>query len=336
MSASWLEASLDLLGDDVRREDLIELCINPDGRKWVEHRGATHMADTRSTVSEKDARDLAHRIASSAKATLSDSNPIISCSVEYRGRLIRAQVVHPPAVSGGVAISLRFFSTLPLDQIELKYLYGQQRSLEALRRERNKELREIVKGGDLYQAIRFCVAHKLNMIIAGGTSTGKTVAARKILSFVPAIERIVTIEDAAELLPPQPNTVTLLADRENPKRTADSLLTATLRLRPDRIVLGEVRGREALTFLEAINTGHGGSLTTLHAETPQLAVQRLAIAALKTEVPMTYADMIDYIEASIDVIIQAGRADGQRGIAEFYLPGDQAEGTAGRPKLHAI
>jgi len=336
MSESWLDASLDLLGDDTRREDLIELCINPDGKQWVEYRGTAHMVDSGREVSQKDARDLAHRIASSAKATLSDTNPIISCSVEYRGRLIRAQVVHPPVVSGGVAISLRFFSTLPLDQIELKFLYGQQRSLEALRRERNKELREIVKAGDLYTALKFCVTHKLNMIVAGGTSTGKTVAARKILSFVPSDERIVTIEEAAELLPTQPNAVTLLADRENPKRSADNLLTATLRLRPDRIVLGEVRGREALTFLEAINTGHGGSLTTLHAETPQLAVQRLAIAALKTEVPMTYADMIDYIESSIDVIIQAGRAEGERGIAEFYLPGNIAEDADGRPKLHAI
>ena len=96
-------------------------------------------------------------------------------------------------------------------------------------------------------------------------------------------------------------------------------------MRPDRIVLGEVRGKEAMTFLEAINTGHGGSLTTLHAETPQLAVQRLAIAALKTDVPMTYADMIDYIEGSIDVIIQAGRHEGTRGITEFFLPGQTTD-----------
>jgi type IV secretion system protein VirB11 len=114
-------------------------------------------------------------------------------------------------------------------------------------------------------------------------------------------------------------------------------------MRPDRIVLGEVRGREAMTFLEAINTGHGGSLTTLHAETPQLAVRRLAIAALKTDVPMTYSDMVDYIEGSIDVIIQAGRHDGARGITEFFLPGqarhpDQNTGPAGgaeRPTVAA-
>jgi type IV secretion system protein VirB11 len=122
--------------------------------------------------------------------------------------------------------------------------------------------------------------------------------------------------------------VTLIANRDAEFQTADVLLTATLRMRPDRIILGEVRGKEAMTFLEAINTGHGGSMTTLHAETPQLAVQRLAIAALKTEIPMTYADMIQYIENSIDVIIQAGRHDGKRGITEFYLPGATEIGTS--------
>ncbi|MEL7416894.1 MAG: CpaF/VirB11 family protein, partial [Pseudomonadota bacterium] len=174
--------------------------------------------------------------------------------------------------------------------------------------------------------IRFCVAHKLNMIVSGGTSTGKTVAARKILSFVPPEERIITIEEAAELIPAQPNVVTLLANREGRTRSANTLLTSTLRMRPDRIVLGEVRGSEAMTFLEAINTGHGGSMTTLHAETPQLAIQRLAIAALKTEVPMTHTDMVQYIESSIDVIIHAARHAGDRGITEFYLPG-QTGGT---------
>ncbi|KMK64519.1 Type II/IV secretion system protein [Puniceibacterium sp. IMCC21224] len=131
-------------------------------------------------------------------------------------------------------------------------------------------------------------------------------------------------------------------DRELDQLRMD-LEVARLRMRPDRIVLGEVRGREAITFLEAINTGHGGSLTTLHAETPQLAVRRLAIAALKTDVPMTYADMVDYIEGSIDVVIQAGRHDGARGITEFFLPGqarhpDQNTGPAGgaeRPTVAA-
>lgn len=324
MSTSYLEASLDRLGNAVQRDDIIEYCINPDGSAWAEFRGDHFMRPLGRPLSETEVRDLGNQIASASSSTLSTKKPIISVSIDYRGRPIRAQVVQPPAVHGGFSISLRFFSTFPLDQIALRFLYGKERSLQGARAARNAELRTVVASGDIAAAAQFCVIHKLNMIVAGGTSTGKTVAARKILSFVPKEERIVTIEEAAELRPDQPNVVTLIADRDEAARSADMLLTATLRMRPDRIVLGEVRGKEAMTFLEAINTGHGGSMTTLHAETPQLAVQRLAIAALKTDIPMTYADMVAYIEQSIDVIIQAGRHEGERGIAEFYLPGQSS------------
>lgn len=321
MATSYLEASLARLGDAIRRPDVIEICINPDGRVWGEFQGDHFMRDLGRPLSLTEIRDLGNQIASAANTTLSARKPIVSVSITWGDRPIRAQVIQPPAVEGGFSISLRFFSTLPLEKIRLGFLYGHERSLEGLRKERNLGLRAVVASGDIGAALRFCVENKLNMIVSGGTSTGKTVAARKILSFVPVEERILTIEEAAELRPEQPNVVTLISDRESEMRSADALLTSTLRMRPDRIVLGEVRGKEALTFLEAINTGHGGSLTTLHAETPQLAVRRLAIAALKTDLPMTYADMITYIEGTIDVIIQAGRHEGARGLTEFYLPG---------------
>ncbi|ATF04021.1 Flp pilus assembly protein, ATPase CpaF (plasmid) [Phaeobacter gallaeciensis] len=324
MTSSYLQASLDKL-PDAMRDDVIEICINPDGRVWGEFQGDHFMRLLDVSMSQTEIRDLGNQIASGANTRIGKEKPIVSVSIEYRGRPIRAQVIQPPAVQTGHSISLRFFSTLPLEKIELKYLYGAERSLEGVRQERNRELRQVVKSGDIYAAIKFCVENKMNMVVSGGTSTGKTVAARKILSYVGEDERIVTIEEAAELLPNQPNVVTLIANRDVETQSADTLLTSTLRMRPDRIVLGEVRGREAMTFLEAINTGHGGSMTTLHAETPQLAVQRLAIAALKTDVPMTYADMIQYIESSIDVIIQAGRHNGDRGITEFYLPGNESE-----------
>ncbi|SDG49414.1 type IV secretion system protein VirB11 [Celeribacter baekdonensis] len=324
MTSSYLQASLDKL-PDAMRNDVIEICINPDGRVWGEFQGDHFMRLLDASMSQTEIRDLGNQIASGANTRIGKEKPIVSVSIEYRGRPIRAQVIQPPAVQTGHSISLRFFSTLPLEKIELKYLYGAERSLEGVRQERNRELRQVVKSGDIYAAIKFCVENKMNMVVSGGTSTGKTVAARKILSYVGEDERIVTIEEAAELLPNQPNVVTLIANRDVETQSADTLLTSTLRMRPDRIVLGEVRGREAMTFLEAINTGHGGSMTTLHAETPQLAVQRLAIAALKTDVPMTYADMIQYIESSIDVIIQAGRHNGDRGITEFYLPGNESE-----------
>lgn len=325
MAGSYLEASLDKLGEAIT-PDVIEICINPDGTVWGEYQGDRFMRSLDVSLTQIEVKDLCSQIASAADTRVGKEKPIVSVSIEYKGRPIRAQVILPPAVAKSRAVALRFFSTLPLDQIELKWLYGAERSLEEERQAQNLKLREVVREGDIYEAVRFCVDHKLNMIVSGGTSTGKTVAARKVLSYVPPEERIVTIEEAAELIPEQPNVVTLISNRDVPMQSADVLLTSTLRMRPDRIVLGEVRGQEAMTFLEAINTGHGGSMTTLHAETPQLAVQRLAIAALKTNVPMTYQDMIRYIESSIDVIIQTGRNLGDRGITEFYLPSQSEEG----------
>ena len=320
MAGSYLEASLDKLSGAIT-DDVIEICINPDGRVWGEYQGDRFMRSLDVSLTQVEIKDLCSQIASAADTRIGKEKPIVSVSIEYKGRPIRAQVILPPVVARGHSVALRFFSTLPLDRIELNWLYGAERSLDEERQAQNRKLRAVVRDGNIYEAVRFCVDHKLNMIVSGGTSTGKTVAARKVLSYVPPEERIVTIEEAAELIPEQPNVVTLISSRDVATQSADVLLTSTLRMRPDRIVLGEVRGREAMTFLEAINTGHGGSMTTLHAETPQLAVQRLAIAALKTNVPMTYQDMTRYIESSIDVIIQVGRNDGDRGITEFYLPG---------------
>jgi type IV secretion system protein VirB11 len=324
MPVSYLEASLDRLGDAIT-DEVVEICINPDAGVWGEYRGDRFMRRLDVSLTQTEIKDLCGQIASAANTRVGAEKPIVSVSIAHRDRLIRAQVILPPVVASGRSVALRFFSTLPLDRIVLGYLYGAERSLEADRRARNLELRQVVRSGDIDAAVRFCVLHKLNVVVSGGTSTGKTVAARKILSNVPPEERIVTIEEAAELMLAQPNTVTLIANRDVPAQSADVLLTASLRMRPDRIVLGEVRGREAMTFLEAINTGHGGSMTTLHAETPQLAIERLAIAALKSELPMTYHDMIRYIERSIDVVIQVGRDAGERGITEFYLPGRAEE-----------
>jgi type IV secretion system protein VirB11 len=134
-------------------------------------------------------------------------------------------------------------------------------------------------------------------------------------------ERLITIEDAFELFPSQPNTVALLASRSTgSQRSSNTLLQASLRMRPDRIIVGELRGDEALTYLEAINTGHGGSVSTIHAETAELAIDRLAIMVLQAGTPLKFVEIREHIRKSIDVLIQLGRSDGARGITEFYLP----------------
>ena len=149
MAASYLEASLDRLGAPVQRDDTIEICINPDGQVWGEFQGDHFMRALGSPLSQTEIKDLGNQIASAASTTLSTKKPIVSVSILYRDRPIRAQVIQPPAVEGGFSISLRFFSSLPLEAIKLGFLYGKERSLEGLRRERNAALRDVVAFGDI-------------------------------------------------------------------------------------------------------------------------------------------------------------------------------------------
>ena len=142
-----------------------------------------------------------------------------------------------------------------------------------------------------------------------------------MLYLIPDHERLVTIEDSSELRPRQPNVICLIADRSPASpRTAEKLLQATLRLRPDRIIVGELRGSEAATFLEAINTGHGGSFTTLHAQTARKAMDRLALMVMGTGTQLQYAEVMRYLRSTIDLVIQAGRVGNKRGIVEIYVP----------------
>lgn len=318
---SYLDEALSRIGAVIDSPALVEIAINPDGRIWsLEHGDPAMKLETRAPMNQQKVMDLGRRIASAGTLTLGRDAPIISTSVVYRGRPIRAQVVAEPAVLSGAAISMRFFSSLPLDKIRVKYLHGQEYSVDQARAETKRELKKLAASGDIDAAMAFIVHHKMNALIAGATDSGKTVFARKMLSYVSDSERMITIEDAAELVPTQPNVVTLIADRDSKTRTPDILLTSCLRMRPDRLIVGEVRGKEAMTFIEAINTGHGGSMTTIHAETPKLALSKLAIMALKSELPLTYADTLRYIASSIDVVIQTGRAGGDRGVLEFYIP----------------
>ncbi|MCY1741009.1 ATPase, T2SS/T4P/T4SS family [Ensifer sp. SL37] len=317
---SYLEHYLKRFSKWFEDPAMVELAINPDRRIWILRRGDVSMKDTGETVDPGLSKALTDQIAGASHAQTGREKLLVSATVTFKDRPIRTQSVVAPATAGEAALSFRLFASLPIDEIELKYLHGKQVSLRHERQERNKKLLALAAAGDLMDALRFCVEHRLNIVISGGTDTGKSVALRKLISMIPDDERIVTIEDARELFPAQPNAVALLADRAGTTRTTDMLLEATLRMRPDRLIVGEVRGKEAMTFLEAVNTGHGGSMTTIHAETPELALDRLAIAAGRSDVPMSYGDLRNYVLRTIDVIIQTGRVGDTRGIAEIFIP----------------
>ena len=220
-----------------------------------------------------------------------------------------------------MAITLRPFKLAADAPIKPTLLHGSLIDLDHRKRELGKEVLALAEVGDVEAAMRLCVRKRLNVLISGGTSTGKTTFARSLLAMVDSAERLVTIEDAYELFPNQANVVALKADRNSQgERTPARLLEASLRMRPDRIILGELRGEESRTFLEAINTGHGGSFTTIHADTARKAIDRLAIMVMTTGLGMGFEEVKRYCVGSVDLVVQLERRGGVRGVAEAWLP----------------
>ena len=165
---------------------------------------------------------------------------------------------------------------------------------------------------------------KKNIIISGGTSTGKTTFMNAALKEIPESERIISAEDAREVnLEHLPNHVHLLASKGGQGRsnvTTQDLIEACLRLRPDRIILGELRGAEAFSYLRAINTGHPGSISTLHADTPKLALEQLILMIMQANLGITREQIKEYVEGVVNVIIQLKRGSGgKRYVSEIYF-----------------
>lgn len=318
---SFLETYLTPLLPLILREDVVEIAINPDGKVWIERKGASHMeALSHLTIGATLATNLSQAIASSVGAQFSDRKPTVSGKIDWSGRPVRAQVIGPPAVEGGPAITLRPFKLAANEVFEPKLLHGGLVDLAAEKRKCSAEIMRLAESGKVVEAMRNCVEERLNVLISGGTSTGKTTFARALLAMVDPAERILTIEDAFELFPTQANVVALKSDRTGQgERTPARLLEASLRMRPDRIILGELRGEESRTFLEAINTGHGGSVTTIHADSAAKAIDRLAIMVMAAGLGMGFEEVKRYCHKSVNLVFQLGRRDGVRGLEEIWL-----------------
>lgn len=171
------------------------------------------------------------------------------------------------------------------------------------------------------------VKSKQNIIVSGGTSTGKTTFTNAALLSIPTDERIITCEDAREIkLPHHKDRLHLLASKGGQGRanvTMEQLIESCLRLRPDRIIIGELRGAEAFSFLRAINTGHPGSISTLHADSPMMALEQLKLMVMQAGLGLPAEEIKNYILSVIDVIVQLKRGDkGRRYVSEVYFKHD--------------
>lgn len=320
---SFAEQGLLPIKDLLTNDKVNEVVINPDGQIFAEYAGAAHMQVVDGVeMSEHEIHSLGSNLAGETGNALGDDHPIVSGRVFVFGADVRVQVVIPPAIENGVSLSIRKYISRILDPAEIRFVVGKQISVDEERKANQAEIEKLVKGGQLETLFRKAIDDRMNILVSGGTSSGKTTIARALLAMSHADERLVTIEDAVELRPDHKNAVALVASRrEGSDRSTAKLLESSLRMRPDRLVVGELRGAEAYNFLEAINTGHPGSISTIHADSPQLALERIALMVMQTGVRLTRDDVIDYAKQTIDMIIQVGRLQGKRGVLEVAMLG---------------
>ncbi len=324
MAAGYLAQYLKPLDPLIEDPGVIEIVFNGDGKCFVERRGCARMARAEAfDLPPAALRDTANMAGNTSKTKLTETSPLLSTSIEHLGAMLRVQAVIEPASRAGTVLSFRIFR--PGASGEPKSFTFLRKdvtvSQEEERRAKLETIQTLAQAGDVDAVLKTALDLELNTIISGGTSTGKTELGRRMLWLMDKSERLVTIEDSYELRPTHENVVSLIAERsEQSPRSADRLLQATLRLRPDRIIVGELRGSEAATFLEAINTGHGGSFTTLHATTARKAMDRLALMVMSKGTQLQYSEVMRYLKSTIDLVIQTAQDDDMRGIAEVYLP----------------
>lgn len=293
--------------------DVTELMVNRPGEIWIERAGRPAMERIAAPeVDETLLGRLAAQIARTTHQGVNRESPLLGAVLPGGERV---QMVGPPATRAGWALSIRRHLTLdrPLEAYDRPLPPSPPQS------RREDEDAEAIRAQPV-AFLREAVRARRTILISGGTSSGKTTFLNALLKTVPAGERIVTVEDAPEIEVAQPNAVGLVAVKGalgEAKVTVEDLLQASLRLRPDRIIVGEIRGRETASFLRAINTGHPGSFTTVHANTPEGALEQIALMAMQSGLALSRDETIAYARSLIDVVVQLGRIGGERRIIDI-------------------
>jgi type IV secretion system protein VirB11 len=303
---------------------VVEVSVNRPGHVYIERLGAVDMEfHDIAALTNAEIVNLAERMAATTNQFISPANPVLSAALPTGERI---QVVLPPAAPDGGAMSIRkqVVSNFTLEDYRDKGVLDHVAVAINGIGETDRMLVELLRKDDIYGFLRAAIINRVSILISGGTSSGKTTFLNACLKSVNRHERIITLEDTRELFPPQPNAVHLLAskgDQGTASVTIQSLLEASLRMRPDRLFVGEVRGAEAFSFLRAINTGHPGSMSTVHADTPLGAYEQLAMMVMQSGLSAAYpkADLISYIKYVIPIVIQLRREGGRRGVSEIYF-----------------
>jgi pilus assembly protein CpaF len=275
--------------------DISEIMVNGPYNVYVERRGKLELSSTVFKDNEH-LLNIINRIVSSVGRRIDETSPMVDARLADGSRV---NAVIPPIVLNGPTITIRKFSKSPLTVSDLV----QKASVSPM----------------MMSFLEACVKGKLNIIVSGGTGSGKTTLLNVLSGYIPDTDRIVTIEDAAELQLRQNHVVTMESRPANLEDagqiTIRELVRNALRMRPDRIVVGEVRSGETLDMLQAMNTGHDGSLTTAHANTPRDLMSRLETMVLMAGMDLPIKAIREQVSSALDVIVQQARMkDGTRKI----------------------
>ena len=275
-----------------------DILVNAHDTIYIERRGKIEATNVRFKDDEHLMRVI-ERIVSSVGRRIDESSPMVDARLQDGSRV---NAIIPPLAIDGPVLSIRRFGADPLRMAALID---------------NKALTK-----DIADMLQMVVSARLNVLISGGTGAGKTTLLNALSAFIPENERIVTIEDSAELQLQQPHVVRLETRPPNIEGrgevTQRDLVRNALRMRPDRIVIGEVRGGEAIDMLQAMNTGHDGSLTTIHANTPRDALARLETMIQMTGMRLSDRAMRQQIASAINLVVQVARlSDGARRVTSI-------------------
>ncbi len=281
------------LEDLISRDDITEIMVNGPDNVYVEHKGVLYKTDT-AFADDHQVLAAIDRIVSPLGRRIDESSPMVDARLKDGSRV---NAIIPPLSLVGPSITIRKFAKTPLT-VENLISYG---SITA----------------EIAHFLDVCVKIRKNILISGGTGSGKTTLLNILSGYLPGKERIITIEDAAELQLRQEHLVRLESRPANIEGkgevTIRDLVRNSLRMRPDRIVIGECRGGEALDMLQAMNTGHDGSLTTIHANSPRDALARLETLVLMAGFDLPLRAIREQIASAISIIVQINREkDGSR------------------------
>jgi type IV secretion system protein VirB11 len=314
-----LQSCLAPLAPYLDKPDVTDIYINRPGEIWIETQQGyidrILIPELRHDVLVR----LARQIAAISGQGINREHPLLAASLPTGERI---QIALPPATRGEIAFAIRkhVVSELSLEDYQVSDEHSSACLVSRQELFSNTPLTNSEE--DKAALLREAVRQRRNILVSGGTSSGKATFLNVLLREIPQSERLILIEDAPELKLYNDNSVGLVAPRGmmgEAAITAEDLLIAALRMRPDRIILGEIRGAEASTFLRAINTGHPGSLSTVHADSPPRAIDQLALLVVQSGVRMNWDDVISYVRRSVDIVVQLKRGRQRRLIDSIYI-----------------